>query len=198
MKTLKHFALLGALALAIIMTSCSKDDDVQPAYTPQDGNAQLSTQEYTGLIDLYEQQKLHLDVYTMVSEETGSALFQKLLLEEEIVLDLLAEKFEAYDERNPLKLKVPGEFLSSEAQQTYSDFQFAVNAGLLPVLQLAVDMEESTVADIKVYMDVLQKEDITLVCTEMKANSTTHIDLIKNEMKSHNVVIEPVAPGTEF
>ncbi len=134
----------------------------------------------------------------MVSEETGSVLFQKFLLEEEILLDLLAEKFEAYDERNPLKLKVPGEFLSSEAQQTYSDFQFAVNAGLLPVLQLAVDMEESTTADIIAYLEVLKKEDITLLCSEMHSNSTTHIDLLKNEMKAHNVVVEPVAPELNF
>ena len=198
MKTLKFYALLGALAVGIMLTGCSKDDDVKPAYTPQDGNQQLSTQEYMGLIDLYEQQKLHFDVYTVLYEKTGSGFFYKLVNEEQIVLDLLAEKFETYDERNPLKLKAPGEYLSSGAQQTYSEFELVADAGLLQVLQFALNMEKSTSADIEAYMQVLKKDDITLVCTEMLINTTAHIDILYNEMKSPNVVILPVNPVVEF
>lgn len=198
MKTLKFYALLGALAVGIMLTGCSKDEDVKPAYTPQDGNQQLTTQEYTGLIDLYEQQKLHLDVYTVMYEKTGSGLFHKLVDEEQIVLDLLAEEFETYQERNPLMLKAPGEYLSSGAQKTYADFEMVANAELLPVLQFAVSMEKSTIVEIQTYMEVLNKEDISLVCTGMLDNSTTHLDLLYNEMKSPNVVILPVNPIAEF
>lgn len=197
MKTLKFYALTGAFALSMMITGCSKDEET-PAYTPQDGNQQLSTLEYTGLINLYEQQKLHLDVYTVMVEKTEWAFFQKLVLEEQIVLDLLAEKFEIYDERNPLKLKGPGEYLSSKATGMYAEFELISDAGLLSVLQFAVKMEKSTTGDITDYMEVLKKADLTLVCQDMLSNSTAHIDLLYNEMKSPNVVILPINPVTEY
>lgn len=198
MKTLKFYALVGAIAVGTMLTSCSKDEDLKPAYTPQDGNEQLSTQEYTGLIDLYEQQKLHIDVYTAMYKKTGSDLFYKLMQEEEIVLDLLAEKFDAYDERNPLKLKAPGEYFSSESIRMYSQFNLVKDVGILQVLQFAVNMEESTVFDVEAYIQVLYKEDILLVCSEMVNNSKAQIGILTKELKSRDLVIEPFNPVADF
>ena len=157
MKTLKFYALLGIAVAAIILSGCSKENDLdQPNYGSSSENSSqvLSDQELEGLMMLVEKQKLHRDVYFSISEKMDNSMFNELYLTDEKFLDLLSAKLDDYNQINPIMKNGVGVFINPEIQNLYDEFIKTFEIDMIRTLTLAIHVKQTQTVEMVVIVQV--------------------------------------------
>ena len=197
MKTLKFYALLGLTVAAIILSSCSKENDLdQPNYGSSSEN--LSGQELEGLTLLVEKHKLHMDVYFTIFEKTNNPVFEKLYQSDAQLYNMLSDKIEDYSQINPVGKMGVGEFRQAEIQNLYSEFLATFDKGMVETLTFAIEMEEVTSEEIQYHLDLIEGNgDIVLLYTDLLTRSMSQMDALLSEFKKLVSNGEPINPIKE-
>lgn len=189
MKTLKLYAFLGTVAAALILSGCSKNDDLDQSFynaSSKHPSESLTGQELQGLLYMAEKQKLHRDVYMAMDERTAIPLFNELYLGDAKNFDLISATIEAYGQENPVLNRGVGDFRRAEVQALYDEFINTVNNDLIEMLTFAVRMEEGTLEDIRNFMEQVDgNPDIRQLYTELLTGSYAQLDALDAEMKRH-------------
>jgi len=187
MKTLKLYAFLGTVVAALLLSSCSKDEDLDQSFqntSSKHSSEILSSQELKGLIFMAEKQKLHRDIYSAIANKTVNPLFNELSLSEAKNMDLITATIEDFGQVSPVSKKGVGDFIQAEVQDVYDEFINSVNDNVIDQLSFALRMEERAVADIQ---DLLEQgegsEDIRQLYTELLTDSYSHLDVLNKEIK---------------
>ncbi len=197
MKTLKFYAFLGTIVAALILSGCSKENDLdQPNYGSSSEN--LSGQELEGLTLLVEKHKLHKDVYFTLFEKTNNPLFDNLYHSDAQLFDLLSNKIADYGQINPVGKMGVGEFRSLEIQNLYDEFLKTFETGMIQTLTFAIEMEEGTSEDIQNCLAQIEGNgDIALLYTDLLTESISQLDALVSELKSLVSNGEPTNPVKE-
>jgi len=129
MKTLSFntsiYTLMSVLITAMILMSCSKDNDVvNPVSQPSpDGYSKtLSTAEKSDLRFMIEKEKLMRNVYQVMYEKHQKELFKTISESKERHMKLLAVKFDKYEVENPTADTAEDEFENSSLQPVNERF----------------------------------------------------------------------------
>ncbi|MCD4729711.1 MAG: DUF2202 domain-containing protein [Bacteroidales bacterium] len=199
MKTLKFntsiYTLMSVLITAMILMSCSKDNDVaNPVNLPSsDGYSKtLSAAEQNDLRFVTEKAKLMRNVYQVMYEEHEVELFRTISESKEQHMNLLAGRIDKYEVENPIAYTAEDEFEDYSLQQIYNDFLEARQPDLTKALTYIQALEEQHIADVGNSMSQLEGNgDIVNVYNLVLTESQTHLDAILSYTKGLIDIIEP-------
>lgn len=195
MKTLKFYALLGTFALAMIIVSCSKDDDdtsISPAFN------NLNDAEKAGLIEMVEVEKLHRDVYQLMNIQSPCDLFADLCNCDGDFMELLSEKIEKYKLENPTANYASGSYANVEFQNTYDSYMNMPDRKIINILKFAKDMEKQAITAAEKQVEIAQSEEMKTLYTDILEQSKCQIEAITDKLEHRVPVEHPGDPNTEF
>jgi len=186
MKTLKFYALLGTLALAIVFVSCSKDETIAPFNSAQNGaSTDLNNFEKAGLLSLVEKQKLHRDIYDLMAEKDHEPIFTIMSVCDAKYMELLSIKVDKYGLDNPTVDNMAGEYENAQIQADYNEFIRSNNFDLNQMLVYARKMEEAIIIEIRFHeANVSGNTDIVKIYDDLINESQIQLEALNDELKS--------------
>lgn len=192
MKTLKFYALIGTLALAMVFVSCSKEEDT-PIYSASNGTSkQLSNIEKEGLLSLVEVQKLHRDVYTAIAAETEQEFFSALAEEDARLMEMLAIKIDKYGLENPLVDNGAGEYADVAIQNQYNNFMRTASFGVGEMISYAISMEQDLIEAVEQHKAAVNgNTDIVQLYEDILVDSYEQISALDSGWEEFSYVYEP-------
>lgn len=176
MKTLNFYALIGTFALAMIFTSCSKEEVDSPFYSASSSSSQtLSEAEKEGLVNLLEIQKMHRDVYTVIAETLESQAYEQMAQKDGRLMERLSVKADKYGLYNPLVDKEAGEYENQSVQNEYNNFM-RTTSDMNEMVSFARSMEQDLIDVVTQQQSILLgNQDIKLLYDEMLVEAQTQI-----------------------
>jgi len=195
MKTLRFYALLGTLALAMVFVSCSKDETDAPFYSGPNGTSKdLSSFEKAGLLSLVEKQKLHRDIYDAMAEKIQEPIFSILSQNDAQYMELLAIIVDKNGLDNPIVGKTAGEYEDSQIQAEYDAFMRSNNFGWNQMLIYARQMEEALIAEVQFHgANLSGNTEIMKIYDDLMNESQSQLEALNDEIKSVTNTILPDA-----
>lgn len=193
MKTLKFYAAIGTLIMAMAFAGCSKDEVDTPFYSASNGTSKdLSADEKEGLLSLLELQKMQVDVYSVMADRIQQPVFNDLAEQDAKLMELLAVKVDKYGLDNPITGKAAGEFEDEAVQNKYNAFIRTTNFGWNEMIAYATDMEEELI-------DVIQEQktkisgnmDIVQLYEEILQQSVSDLNALNEEWENYSHIYAP-------
>ncbi|NOQ28017.1 MAG: DUF2202 domain-containing protein [Bacteroidales bacterium] len=136
----------------------------------------LSTEEISSLMFMVEQEKLAMDVYTVMFNLYGLKIFENISLSEEKHVDAISRLIEKYILDNPITDKAMGEFVNEDLQEFYNNLIAIGSVSEEEALNVGVMIEESNIEKIQYYLDfVVESENIMQVYTNLINSSGNHM-----------------------
>ncbi|MDB4303405.1 DUF2202 domain-containing protein [Desulfosarcina sp.] len=195
MKTIKFYALIGAVLGAMLCVSCSKDDDEDVTPVP---TTTLSDAEKSGLLEMIEIEKLHRDIYQTMSENNQCELFGELCNCDGDFMNLLSAKVDKYKLINPIKEGINGVYDNDELQVIYNEFMKISDEQLKQLLYFAKELEEHALLNVDVFIANTQsKDDIRDIYLDIKKQSNCQLENIIDRIENQIPVEHPGNPGDE-
>ena len=171
MKTIKFNTFLGLILATVILTSCSKSDDLDQSFYDADSKSSsknLSSQELQGLIFLADKQKLHRDFYLTSFDNTDNELFKQLYLSDQHSMDLISTVLEKYGEEKTILNLGVGDYILADTQHEYDQSIQSNIKGVDQIIATAIQLEKNMSNDIQMYMDkVVGNDDIVLLYNDL-------------------------------
>lgn len=171
MKTIKLNIVLSVIIATVVITSCSKSDDLDQSFydaNSKDFSENLSGPELQGLIFLGDKQKLHRDFYLASYRNTNNELFEQLYLTDQHLMDLIVSLLDKYGENKTLINLGVGDFLLEDTQVEYDMSVQSNDKGVEQTIATAIQMEKVMLDNIQMYMDLVEgNEDIVELYTNM-------------------------------
>ena len=156
MKTLKLntsiSTLMSVLIAAMILMSCSKNDDVVSPVNmaSNDGSSKsLSAVEQNDLRFMVEKAKLMKNVYQVMYDTYQTDLFKAIADCKAKHMILLGVRLNKYDVEDPTAYMAEDQFASSELQQAYDDFIAERPTDLTQSILYLKGLEEGHIARIE-------------------------------------------------
>ena len=205
MKTLKLNTsintLTSVLIAAMIMMSCSKNDDVVNPVNLSSGEGSsksLSAVEQSDLLFMAEKAKLMKNVYQVMFDSYQEDLFATISACKQKHLTLLSARIDKYDVENPIAYMAEDEFSDGSLQQIYDDFIAERPTNQIESLIYLKAMEEKHIADIENSVSQVEGNgDIVTVYNLCLAESEAHLSEILGYTKGFRDIIKPFDPIRE-
>lgn len=192
MKTMKIYAIIGTVLVALIFLGCSKDND--PKILP-DPVSNLTETEKSGLLQMVEIEKLHNDVYTKLSEKYCDKLFTELCSCDGNFMDLLCELVDKYEIENPMNSRGPGVYANHQAQLLYNEFSDMQSSEKKNCLLFARELENMALAKVEWHLAKLQgNNDIKELYEHILEETQCQRDNITNHIENRVSVEHPGNP----
>lgn len=197
MKTLKFYALTGAIALAMVFASCSKEEvDAPFSSASNSASKTLTSFEKADLLSLLETQKLHRDVYLWMHAQVEKSVLAELADRDARYMDLLSVRVDKYGIENPTADRVAGEYADAAIQNEYNEF-IRTNLEWAEMVNYAIQMEESLISAIcqcesklqgntdlgRIYQDMKKESEIAVYELNLEEKGLIHIFAPKPEIK---------------
>ena len=190
MKTMKIYALIGTVLVAMLCVSCSKDDDTDA--TPAPTTTNLSDNEKAGLLQIVEIEKLHHDVYLCMAENNQCELFDDLCSCDKNFMDLLSYKVDIYKLENPLTERGTGVYANPDLQTKYNEFILISDSQLKEFLLFARQMEEYGLAQLETHLSQVDgNEDIAKLYSDIQEESKCQLEKIIEKIEHRDPVPHP-------
>lgn len=188
-------ALISVLIAAMILTGCSKDNDVANPVnlSSSDGYSKiLSAAEQNDLRFITEKAKLMRNVYQVLYEEHQVELFGTISESKEQHMNLLAGRIDKYEVENPIAYTAEDEFEDISLQQIYNDFIATRQPDLIEALTYLRALEEQHIVDVGNSISQMEGNgDIVNVYNLILVESQAHLDAIMGYTKGLIDIIEP-------
>jgi hypothetical protein len=191
MKTLTFnksvMTIMGAFFMALIMMSCSKEDDLDKpmALSDSDGYSKtLSPAEKEGLLYLAEKEKMMRNVYESIHSRHDKPVFLELSQAKAQHMNLLSAKIDKYDLENPIGSMGHDEFQNPLIQGDYNTFLSYENLTLVDAIIYSKALEESTIADLEILLEnVKGNDDLAQAYRQILEISQSNLDALALETK---------------
>ncbi len=197
MKTVKFYALLGTVLVALLFAGCSKDKDED--IVPNTPTTNLNEAEKAGLLEMVEIEKLHHDVYLTMSENNQCEIFDELCSCNKNFMDQLSEKVDKYKLENPITEREAGIYADQDFQAKYNEFLLISDGRLQEFLAFAKQMEEYGLIDMEVRLaQVDGNEDLAEIYTEIIEETKCQLEIIINKIDHRDPVEHSGNPPDDF
>lgn len=189
MKTVKFYALIGTVMVAMLFVSCSKDDDKDIEEDLVENQTQISEVEKSDLLKSVEIEKLHSDIYEIMSINNQCDLFSDLCSCDASYTYVFGEILKKYNLENPAITNSKGVYEDTELQEKYNEFLIVSNQELKKLLYFAKGLEEDVLVDLESFMlHVEDNDDILELYLDLKKQTTCQleniVDRINNKVRS--------------
>lgn len=187
MKTLKFFALAGTVLAALILTSCSKENDTATpmASLPSQNSNAISIDDIENLKDFAYKQKLQTEIYLYMFEKTGQTLFDGLYKTDANIYNQLSYKIDVYNQKNMKGSESTYTAYDPDIQVAFNDFETTYETGLANAIDYIINMEESMISEIEYQMDRVENTQILLLYSDMLLESTHQLDALNVALKNN-------------
>lgn len=193
MKTLKFYAAIGTLVLAMAFTGCSKDEVDSPMVTASNGTSKvLSVDEQEGLLSLLELQKMQVDVYSVIADHIQQPVFTDLKQQDTKLMELLSVKVDKYGLENPIVGKAAGEFEDESVQDKYNEFIRTTGFEWNEMVDYATSMEKAFIDVVQIQkLRISGNDDIVQLYEEIQKQSESHLNALYNEWENFSHIYAP-------
>lgn len=205
MKTLKLNTsintLMSVLIAALVMISCSKnDDDLSTNMASYESSSKsLSDVEKNDLRFMVEKAKLMKNVYQVMHDTYQTDLFKAIADCKEKHMILFGVRLSKYDVEDPTAYMADDQFASSELQQAYDDFIAERPTDLTQSMLYLKGLEEDHIACIETSLAQIEGNgDIVNVYNLCLIETQAHLDEIIGYTKGFRDIIKPFDPVREL
>jgi hypothetical protein len=199
--------LLGSLCLllaAILSTAYASNQDlliVSDNYTSELNDSalglalaggpsgELTASEKDGLLYMAEEEKLAGDVYSALNEKLNMRVFDNIGQAERTHEAAVKTLMARYSLPDPTR--GAGQFSNETLQQLYDDLLSQGNASIKDALQVGAAIEEIDILDLEERMAQTDREDISLVYSNLKRGSENHLRAFVNNLQRQGLEYQP-------
>jgi hypothetical protein len=137
--------------------------------------AALSPQELADLQYMREEEKLARDVYVVMYEAWGMAIFSNISQSEQHHMDALKGLIDRYGVADPAATTAPGQFVNPVLQQLYDSLVRSGLASRSAAIAAGVLVEETDIADLQEAIAHTSKTDVLQVYGHLLDGSYHHL-----------------------
>lgn len=182
----------GIICVMLILAGCSKDTPVNQENNLSTNESfiknelSLTTDEEESLMFMVEEEKLAMDVYSVMLDLYGLQIFDHIIKSELRHVEAVSRLIEKYNLVNPVTGNPPGEFENEELQQLYSELIALGTISKTEALNVGVIIESTDIVDIQYYLDnVVEQANIEQVYSNLLAGSYNHLSAFEHELENY-------------
>jgi len=179
--------LIGTLAVVIVIAAgtgaytalAAPATETQPGVVAQANTHQnvtttaLTAEETSGLVYMYEEEKLARDVYNASYVLWGQGTFQSIAASEQSHMDAINTLLVRYGIATPAS--VAGVFSNPALQALYDDLMSTSSLSLADALKVGATIEEVDIMDLQSRLALTTNADIQKVYNNLMSGSYTHL-----------------------
>lgn len=135
----------------------------------------LSDEERVNLLHMREEEKLALNVYQVLAEKWGMAVFSNIAQSEQTHTETVACLLNKYGLEDPAANTVAGVFANKELQKLYDELVAEGSESLLAALKIGATIEDLDIADLHAASALADNQDILAVFAELTKGSRNHM-----------------------
>ncbi len=177
MKNIKYLLVLSVL---ILMSNCSKDDNLVP----------LTENESNDLKFLREEEKLARDVYMYAYNKYQATVFNDISQSEQKHMDAVLKMLNKYSVPDPA-LAQAGVFVNQDLQLVYNNLILQADISLIEALKVGATVEDLDINDIDDFTINTSKQDLLKVYGNLNCGSKNHIRSFTSQLTSNNATYTP-------
>jgi hypothetical protein len=159
------------------------------AYTPNASLAKgtpaptLSAQEALDLQFMREEEKLARDVYVVMYQKWGMAIFNNISASEQQHMDAIATLLVRYQVADPAAGKGTGEFTNPDLQALYNDLVARGSQSKVEAMNVGVVIEEKDICDLEERLGRTTRSDIRQVYQNLMSASQNHLNAFNTALQ---------------
>ncbi len=152
----------------------------------------LSQEEIDGLMYMREEEKLAHDVYTLLHERWGYAVFVNIANSEQTHTDAIYELINRYGLTDPVGGNTIGQFTDPSLKELNDALVESGSTSLIDALMVGAAIEEIDMIDINHYIDQIDgNDDIVLVYEKLIQGSRNHLRAFVSSLQQQGVTYVP-------
>ncbi len=133
----------------------------------------LTTEEISGLLYMYEEEKLARDVYNALYAQWGHSVFQNIASSEQAHMDAVQTLLIRYG--IPVPETASGSFTDPALQSLYTKLMATGGNSLADALKVGATIEEVDIVDLQTRIAQTEKTDIQQVYNSLMTGSYNHL-----------------------
>lgn len=186
-KKLLHRIPVILLAIALVVTGCSKDNETGNTNNNKFNNGDLAAQltilpneplnadELSTLPFMREEEKLARDVYIFLHNKWGSLIFSNISNSEQTHMNAVLLLLNKYNIPDPVGSNGIGVFNNPVLQNLYVQLTAQGSASTLEALKVGATIEDLDIYDLKTALAKVDNQDIILVYNNLMKGSRNHL-----------------------
>jgi hypothetical protein len=147
----------------------------------------LTTAEKTWLTYMREEEKLARDVYLLLSQRWGLAIFSTIAASEQTHMDAIKTLLDRYGLPDPAEGKGLGEFNDPTLQALYNDLILQGGSSEIEALTVGKFIEETDIDDLTQAIASAQRKDIKTVYSNLLQASVNHLTAFVSALAKYGV-----------
>lgn len=144
----------------------------------------VSTQERTSLLHMYEEEKLARDVYLTLQEKWKPRIFQNIAQSEQRHMEAVKRLLEKYFIPLPVEHDTVGYFSKPEIQNLYYDLTSEGGLSLEKALRVGATIEDLDIYDLIEYLNEADNTDIRTVYQNLMKGSRNHLRAFGHQLEN--------------
>lgn len=155
------------------VASLDDSTDVIPTASQPLNSTSLTTDEISGLLYMYEEEKLARDVYNDLYAQWGQSVFQNIASSEQMHMDAVQTLLVRYG--IPVPEMASGSFSDPALQSLYTELMATGSKSLADALKAGVTIEEVDIVDLQTRIAQTKKTDFQQVYNSLMLGSYNHL-----------------------
>jgi len=161
------------------------------------GAAVLSEEE-SGILLMYEEEKLARDVYQELYDMWGLRSFANIAKSEQVHMDEVAELVGLYGLESPV-LQEAGKFTDPELQKLYDSLIAQGSVSIEEAIKVGIAIEELDIKDLQELINSSSDQNITAVYSNLLAGSYNHLESFTKQLdRFENNVTGNIVRGQSY
>ena len=203
MKILTSFFLLFSILVWCTQINTDstdpvlKDDYLSSQLLQNTQTGSLSEAEESSLLQMREEEKLALDVYSKLYDVWKINVFKNISQSESTHTSAVKLLLDRYGIADPAKTEA-GKFSSSELQKLYDTLVAKWSQSVLDALIVGATIEDLDIYDIQTQKKDIDNEDILLVYENLERGSRNHLRSFMRQIKNQDGTYVPQYISQEY
>jgi len=144
--------------------------------------ATLSAAEAETLTFMREEEKMAHDVYLVMYEKWGAAIFANILASEQRHMDTMLKMLTKYGLPDPTAEMGTGEFANEDLQELYNELVARGSVSLNEAFQVGVDIENTDIIDLQNALAGTTRRDLRTAYTNLLEGSYNHLQAFEKAL----------------
>ncbi|MBP1713018.1 MAG: hypothetical protein H6Q42_1221 [Deltaproteobacteria bacterium] len=144
--------------------------------------ATLSAAEAETLTFMREEEKMAHDVYLVMYEKWGAAIFANILASEQRHMDTMLKMLTKYGLPDPTAEMGTGEFANEDLQELYNELVARGSVSLNEAFQVGVDIENTDIIDLQNALAGTTRRDLRTANINLLEGSYNHLQAFEKAL----------------
>jgi len=172
---------------------------VSPQQAPTSQTTTLKKAEMDGLIHMREEEKLALDVYTVLSKKWGSRPFGNIAQAEQTHMNAVKALLDKYGLPDPNANLKPGQFKDKNLQKLHDELVKSGSTSRVAALMVGAKIEDLDIYDLARMSKLTTRPDLLSTYEMLSAGSRNHLRAFVRNLRNSGATYKPqYISQTEF